>query len=472
MIIASVFQFAKKQGFFSLSNDVIAYLVIVIISVIKEMFLFTNDCCLMFLFTNNCFQIFSFTHKSLSPCISTNSTVNEYIIPPPPSTPITMLDNIIETNEIHHICRNIRRKQKVNKVCKTEKLITPFIEKKSIEKTIYNPTTLDLPDSCKKDEEAIRYILHIIHYRHCIEAIPKEAFVPLKAAYLRRQIPGWHRIKRKLLRAGIIETDWFYIEGQKCYGFRAGERFRNAPYRLVTIKTTIPKEGNDENAFAVPVHTWLKRQAQRIAVTNDEISDQLQIIRDGLWRFNSKDGFGWRFHSNLTRLKAEARRWLRVNGKPLAEIDIKNSQPLFLAKLLKERGIVGCERYIEICQQDLYAYIAAKAGVTRAEAKAVIIETVFFARLGAKHAIKTLFKREFPEVWRFIEEVKKKDYKKLARLLQRSEAQFVIYSVSERIRKENPEMFVATIHDSILHLPTDSVYVRGCLWRLNSPNGD
>ena len=41
MIIASVFQFAKKQGFFSLSNDVIAYLVIVIISVIKEMFLFT-----------------------------------------------------------------------------------------------------------------------------------------------------------------------------------------------------------------------------------------------------------------------------------------------------------------------------------------------------------------------------------------------------------------------------------------------
>jgi hypothetical protein len=369
-----------------------------------------------------------------------------------------MRDTTIETNEKHHNSRSIRGKQKVNKTCKTEKLIKPLIEKK-----VYTPTSLDLPDWCKEDEEAIRHILHIIHYRHCIEAIPKEAFVPLKAAYLRRQIPGWHTLKRKFLRAGIIETDHFYIEGQKCFGYRAGERFRAAPYRLVTIKTTIPAEGNDDNAFAAPVHTWLKRQAQRIAVANDGTSDQLQIIGDGLWRFNSRDTFGWRFHSNLTRLKTEARRALRVNGRPLVEIDIKNSQPLFLAKLLKERGIVGCERYIEICQRDLYAYIAAKARITRAEAKAAIIETVFFARLGARHAVKTLFKREFPEVWQFIEGVKKKDHRKLARLLQRTEAKFVIYSVCERIRMENPEMFIATIHDSILHLPKDSAYVRAVL---------
>jgi hypothetical protein len=289
-----------------------------------------------------------------------------------------MRANTMKSNEIPDIPRSIRGTQKVNKTCKTEKLIKPLIEK-----TVYNPTNLDLPDWCKEDEEAIRYILHIIHYRHCIEAIPKEAFVPLKAAYLRRQIPGWHVIKRKLLRADIIETDHFYVEGQKCFGYRAGERFRASPYRLVTVKTAIPKESDDENAFATPVHTWLKRQAHRIAVANDETTDQLQVIRDGLWRFNSRDTFGWRFHSNLTRLKTEARRALRVNGKPLAEIDIKNSQPLFLAKLLKERGIVGCEKYIEICQQDLYACIAAKAGVTRAEAKAAIIETVFFARLAA-----------------------------------------------------------------------------------------
>ena len=174
--------------------------------------------------------------------------------------------------------------------------------------------------------------------------------------------------------------------------------------------------------------------------------------------------FGWRFHSNLTRLKAEARRALRVNGKPLAEIDIKNSQPLFLAKLLKERGVAGCERYIEICQQELATPTSRrKAGVTRAEAKAAIIETVFFARLGARHAVKTLFKREFPQVWEFIEEVKKKDHRKLARLLQRTEAKFVIYSVCERIRMENPAMFIATIHDSILHLPKDSAYVRAVL---------
>ena len=369
-----------------------------------------------------------------------------------------MLNNIIETTEKPHNCRNTEEKQRVNKTCKTEKLIKPVIEKK-----VYNPTNLDLPESCKDDEEAIRTILHIIHYRHCIEAIPNEAFVPLKAAYLRRQIPAWNTIKQKFLRAGIVETDHYYIEGQKCYGFRAGERWRESPYRLTTIKTSTPKEGDDDNDFPLPVHTWLKKQAQRIAVASGETSDQLQIIQDGFWQFNSKDAFGWRFHSNLTRLKTEARKSLRVHGKPLVEIDIKNSQPLFLAKLLKERGVAGCEKYIEICQQDLYGYLAGKAGVSRAEAKAAIIESVFFARLGAKHPIKTLFKQEFPEVWKFIEGVKKKDYKKLARLLQRAEAQFVIYSVCERIRREFPDIFVATIHDSILHLPRDSEYIRAVL---------
>lgn len=147
----------------------------------------------------------------------------------------------------------------------------------------------------------------------------------------------------------------------------------------------------------------------------------------------------------------------------MVEIDIKNSQPLFLAKLLKERGIASCEKYIEIGQQDLYGHLAAMTGITRAEAKSAVIETVFFARLGARHPIKTLFKTEFHEVWQFIERIKKRDYKKLARLLQRTEAQFIIYTVCERIRKEIPETFVATIHDSILHLPRDSEYIRAVL---------
>lgn len=418
----------------------------------------------VFLFVDDGYCVFSIDQtviKTLSSCVSSNSTVNECITPPPTSTSITMLNNIIENNEKPTKSRTITKKREVNKVCKNEKLIKSLIEKK-----VYNPTNIDLkklPDWCKEHEEAIRCILHIIHYRHSIEAIPKEQFVHLKAAYLRLQIPEWNKIKPSLLRAGIIETDHFYIEGQKSFGYRAGEQFRRSTYRLTEIKTSMPKEVDDANDFPLPVHTWLKKQAQRIAVANDEESDQLQIIKDGVWQFNSKDEFGWRFHSNLTRLKAETRKSLRVHGKPLVEIDIKNSQPLFLAKLLKERGIYGCDKYIAICQQDLYAYLAAKAGGSRAEAKAAIIETVFFARLGERHPIKTLFKQEFPSVWEFIEKIKKKDYKKLARLLQRSEAQFVIYTVCERIRKENPELFVATIHDSILHLAKDSGYIRAVL---------
>ena len=67
----------------------------------------------------------------------------------------------------------------------------------------------------------------------------------------------------------------------------------------MTIKTSIPKEGNDDNDSPLPVHTWLKKQAQRIAVANDETSDQLQIIQDGLWQFNSKTALAGDFIPTL-----------------------------------------------------------------------------------------------------------------------------------------------------------------------------
>jgi len=42
---------------------------------------------------------------------------------------------------------------------------------------------------------------------------------------------------------------------------------------------------------------------------------------------------------------------------------------------------------------------------------------------------------------------------------QRAESKFIIHTVCDRIRRERPDAFVATIHDSVLVLPSDADFV-------------
>lgn len=332
------------------------------------------------------------------------------------------------------------------------------------EKTkVYNPPDLDYlfksDEWYKNYETYIRKLIHKIHVRHVKDEIPKDEFAPLKAEYLKKEIP-WYEMKGRLLRDRVVETDGYYIKGHKSYGFRIGKHFRQSP-KYITIQGTPEKE--DKNKRPRPLHTWLIHNVKKIKVDETQpISEKLQFLIDGLYWFNSKDEFGQRFHSNLTNLKTTDRQALRVDGQSLVEIDIPNSQPLFLIPILQDRGI-DCEKYSAIVHKDLYQYLADKAHTTRQAAKDAVIQVVFYGKPKTKHPIKTLFQKEFPSVYEFIHQTKAKDYTKLPKLLQRNEAKFILYNVCERIRIEKPDMFIATIHDSFLHLPQDSSYIQKVL---------
>ena len=85
--------------------------------------------------------------------------------------------------------------------------------------------------------------------------------------------------------------------------------------------------------------------------------------------------------------------------------------------------------------------------------------------------VKMLFDREFPRIAEFIRRQKvgkrsdqnPKPWNKLAELAQRKEAEFVISTVCDRIRKENPKCWVTTIHDSILTVPDSLEFVMGVM---------
>jgi hypothetical protein len=85
-----------------------------------------------------------------------------------------------------------------------------------------------------------------------------------------------------------------------------------------------------------------------------------------------------------------------------------------------------------------------------------------FGANGYKSKVKTALTARFPKTAEFLRQQKEQDEgaSKLATALQKLEAQAVIHKTADRIRKQRPEMFLATIHDSILIFPDDLCYAQ------------
>jgi hypothetical protein len=63
----------------------------------------------------------------------------------------------------------------------------------------------------------------------------------------------------------------------------------------------------------------------------------------------------------------------------------------------------------------------------------------------------------------FIRRVKRGNHCRLAHLGQRAESDFIFGRVVSRLLRERPELFIATIHDSVLTTVGDEQYVRGVM---------
>jgi hypothetical protein len=80
-----------------------------------------------------------------------------------------------------------------------------------------------------------------------------------------------------------------------------------------------------------------------------------------------------------------------------------------------------------------------------------------------RSVIRERFRTRYPTMARVLYELKRKNYRHSSHLLQNFEATVFIYRVCNRIMRERPETFVATIHDSILMTPDSADYVAGVI---------
>ena len=90
---------------------------------------------------------------------------------------------------------------------------------------------------------------------------------------------------------------------------------------------------------------------------------------------------------------------------------------------------------------------------------------MFFGKIKTTGRVRELFARDFPTVYKAINDLKRKDHRQLAYLLQAHESKIMIDIICRRILDELPGTFIATIHDSIMTTPDKADEVKTIMVR-------
>lgn len=182
------------------------------------------------------------------------------------------------------------------------------------------------------------------------------------------------------------------------------------------------------------------------------------------------DKYG-RMHTNFTVLKKQLRNnYVTIDGKKTSEIDIKNSQPFFLANLIlnenKELSLSTefkkfKNRVIDGTFYDNFLLSHPSMFKTRSEVKKFVYK-VLFGKNREKCELNMTFKQEYPLIYDFIVLFKtiNNSYKSLSYKLQRMESDFIYNDVIAIMKSFGLDIPMFTIHDSIVCKETDMVYVK------------
>lgn len=168
------------------------------------------------------------------------------------------------------------------------------------------------------------------------------------------------------------------------------------------------------------------------------------------------DAFG-RMHTNFTILKSFLRKnCLLIDNEETHEVDITNSQPLFLNILMQNENYYHDEgiqfyRYLTY-NGKLYQFIMDRFPIYNEKKLAKeMVYKVFFGQ-NKKNIHDENFEILFPEVYQFIINFKKNkgDYRSLSHALQLAESNLIFNKIVKSIKDYNSDIKLITVHDSII----------------------
>ena len=170
------------------------------------------------------------------------------------------------------------------------------------------------------------------------------------------------------------------------------------------------------------------------------------------------DSYG-RMHTNFTILKSFIRKnCLLLDGEETHEIDIKNSQPLFLTKVISDSSTNWVNKDEFELFRDLtingnyYQHIMNHMKTNDRPMVKEMTYKVLFGRNMHNSKADKVFKELFPTIHNFIRLYKKEkgDYKVLAYELQKAESNLIFNKIIREVKNSFPEIKIVTVHDSII----------------------
>lgn len=174
------------------------------------------------------------------------------------------------------------------------------------------------------------------------------------------------------------------------------------------------------------------------------------------------DSYG-RFHTNFTVLKKQIRKnYLKIDDEEIEEIDLPNSQPFFLSRLLRYEMDVSDKElklFTELVENGMfYEYIIYhfpnyfNQKNNRSLVK-ILTYKVLFGHNNIKSIQCQMFQQLFPKIFDFIVKIKKTkgDYRYLSHVLMRMESDFIFGKVVNDIYKQIKDIKIFTVHDSIIY---------------------
>ena len=170
------------------------------------------------------------------------------------------------------------------------------------------------------------------------------------------------------------------------------------------------------------------------------------------------DDYG-RLHTNFTILKSFIRKnCLLIDGFETCEIDIQNSQPLFLCKLISDSQTAWVKKeefdFFKklVINGKFYQYLMEITGEKDKKKIKELTYKVLFGRNVSNSKADKVFSGVFPTIHNFIKLYKREhgSYKVLSHDLQRAESNLVYNKIVKKIMLLHPDIKIITVHDSLV----------------------
>lgn len=323
-------------------------------------------------------------------------------------------------------------------------------------------------------------VSHIRTYPFIDRRFDKDDFIPIQMKVLKKLVSYnyAHIFLNNLVEHGVLKTDNYYVKGLKAKGYKICDEYLDDKFFVVECKDEKLKQKVGqrykemknkvfEESFGYGYVTNCMEELkvsyrgciEFIEGNSGEVKDvDSYMMMTDLFseKFAKVDDKGKRLHNNLTNFATPLRKFLSYRGENIIQVDIRNSQPLFLYLLMKDFFIREEEmnKYKDVVTNiGFYEFFSEKLKFklnkeNRKDFKQKIFSGVLFDRNRSKLTkYEDVFKKEFPSIFHVIRNMKSVEYEKVSINLQKTESKFIFYCVEKIAQEKKIPMF--TIHDSI-----------------------